>query len=330
LELSKGDRFTVSVRPGEFELTRATGSSETVPGDDILEIGNPTILPIRPSVRAKAGIGPGDIVRFDLVSNRTVRLTRIEAAEDPSFTNVIIGDDGLPIPPEWLIACFFGRPDLPAYVKSGRSTWAWLQQHMGEAGLDFRTGTTLTILDFGCGCARVSRMITATRHRVLGCDLHGPAIEWCQRSFPGATFFHGFEQPPVPLEDGAVDFLFGVSVLTHLDEPMQAIWLDEWRRLVKPGGFVFTTFIGSERVLRESTSPEAYRRNVAELIAANDGIAFLDNKAWKGVFPDFYQTTVQSTDHVRRTWSKYFEIVSIIASGGFVNAQDAVIMRRSD
>lgn len=216
LRLSRGDRFSVSVRSGEVELTRASGSSEAVSGNDVVEIGDPKILPIRPPIRAKAGIGPGDIVRFDLVSNDTVRLARIEAAEDPSFTNVIIGDDGLPLPPEWLIACFTGHPDLPGYVRSGPRTWAWLQQHMGEAGLDLTTGTALTILDFGCGCARVSRMITPTRHRLLGCDLHGPAIDWCQRSFPAATFFHGFEQPPVPLEDGAVDFLFGVSVLTHL------------------------------------------------------------------------------------------------------------------
>jgi len=42
--------------------------------------------------------------------------------------------------------------------------------------------------------------------------------------------------PPMSYEDNMFDFVYSISIFTHLPEDMQFAWLQELQRITKPGG----------------------------------------------------------------------------------------------
>src|SRR5215475_1045525 len=83
------------------------------------------------------------------------------------------------------------------------------------------------ILDFGCGTGRVLRWFqdVTPRSQLHGCDINSEAIQWCVDNIPFAKFVNSDPVPPLPFPDHAFDLIYGISVLTHLDENFQQIWL---------------------------------------------------------------------------------------------------------
>jgi SAM-dependent methyltransferase len=51
-------------------------------------------------------------------------------------------------------------------------------------------------------------------------------------------------EPPLPYDDDSFDFLYSISIFTHLDEPLQQPWIRELERVVKPGGLIVITVSG--------------------------------------------------------------------------------------
>jgi SAM-dependent methyltransferase len=50
--------------------------------------------------------------------------------------------------------------------------------------------------------------------------------------------------PPLPYPDSSFDFVYAISVFTHLPENLQDAWMQDCRRVLKPGGFLFFTTLG--------------------------------------------------------------------------------------
>jgi SAM-dependent methyltransferase len=141
-------------------------------------------------------------------------------------------------------------------------------------------------------------------------------------------FFVGSLMPPMPIDSDSVDLLYAVSVLTHLDATHQAQWLMEWARVLKPGGLAIVTFNGDDFVEKHLSHSLAYKERVLLLWEQQDGIAFVDDGGWAGIFPDAYQTTYQTFSSVRDRWSVLFEVLEIKPSGSFANRQDCAILKR--
>jgi SAM-dependent methyltransferase len=72
-----------------------------------------------------------------------------------------------------------------------------------------------------------------------GCDVYLPAIEWCRSNIRFAEFSVTDPWPSFPYANDYFDLVYGISVLTHLDEPLQLAWLDELYRVTRKGGIVF-------------------------------------------------------------------------------------------
>jgi hypothetical protein len=123
--------------------------------------------------------------------------------------------------------------------------------------------------------------------------------------------------------------LYAISVLTHLDESMQIRWLEDWRRIVRPGGVALVTYHGEDFVENTLSGSSEYYKNILDQQKEKQGFAFIDDKAWSGIFPEFYQTAYHHTRYIKEVWSKYFDIIKIYPSGEFVNKQNvALLMRR--
>lgn len=178
------------------------------------------------------------------------------------------------------------------------------------------------ILDFGCGCGRVIRPVrrlVGPRARLCGIDIDPEAIAWLREQYGTiADFEVGPPMPPMPYENDTFDFIYGISVFTHLPEDMQFAWLAELRRVSKPGAYLVLTTHG-ERWLE--VKGFADNREVR-----GRGFHYRTVGGTPGL-PEFYQDTYHSQDYIRREWGKHFDVAGIV-SRGLDDWQDIAVLRK--
>ncbi|MEO8433491.1 MAG: methyltransferase domain-containing protein [Pyrinomonadaceae bacterium] len=222
---------------------------------------------------------------------------------------------GYPPPPRHLQERVIGGY-VPGFVRSGDPVVAELD------GLLKSQGASLSgdVLDFGCGCGRVLLALSLVEGlRLSGSDIDEEAIKWCQDNFSGiAEFAANPNNPPTRYPDSSFDFLFSVSVFTHLPETMQFEWLEELRRITRPGGYLALSFHGSNYYFN---IPEEERSAFLKR-----GFYYLDSGGTEGL-PEFYQTAFHTHDYIRREWSKYFDVL-VVREKGIGGAQDVALCRK--
>jgi SAM-dependent methyltransferase len=161
--------------------------------------------------------------------------------------------DGLPMPPPTLIYLVTGQFDAEAFYNNGLVGADCIRDVLNRHGLDMSSFSN--ILDFGCGCGRVIRQWKGLiGSKLYGIDYNPVLIDWCRRNLPFADYSVNRAGIPLGLTDETFDFIYSISVFTHLTESGQRFWMDEIKRVLNPGGHLLFTVHGLSR-LRE-LSPE--------------------------------------------------------------------------
>jgi len=188
---------------------------------------------------------------------------------------------------------------------------------------DFRS--VKRILDWGCGCGRVTVhfLSIVDGPEVFGCDIDPFAVDWSNNNIQSGTFSVLTPMPPSPYPDNFFDVIFSYSVFTHLTRDVQHAWLAEMQRLLTPRGLFVATIHGefALKFAMQSMHPSF----------PNDGIidTFLD-PTLDGIAPDnYYRGTFQTKEYTLREFGKYFDIVEYIERGA-TNFQDLLIMRKKE
>ena len=106
------------------------------------------------------------------------------------------------------------------------------------------------ILDFGCGWGRVLRFfLKDVRPEILwGVDISGRQIEWARLTDPWPNFLCIDQQPPADLPSTHFDVVLAFSVFSHLSEDLHLAWLEEFNRILVPGGIAIVTTWGADRI----------------------------------------------------------------------------------
>lgn len=275
-------------------------------------------LTVPPMMLDSLGWRSGDVLGIEAGDGR-LEVQRLPNPTDPGLTTV--GEDGIPVPPHWLVQMVTGAPTTAGFV--GRSHEVakvfgdFIKQHLPAV-------ESPAVIDFGCGCGRIARSLP--RHvecEVSGCDITAPAIEWCQQNLPG-TYFMSTERPPLPVGDAQFDALYAISVLTHLDESHQDAWLAEWARIVKPGGLLLVTYRGDAFLAKLDP---AHREKFGKLREAS-GIGFTTTDFWEGLFPSYYGGAYHKDSYVREHWGRFFEVLALHAPDDTGLHQDLAVLRR--
>jgi len=250
-----------------------------------------------------------DLADLDVALQQVVALLRREAG--------IAGP-----PPKHLQERVVGKY-VAGFTESGYELCRELDEAIAPAGrklTDFRR-----ILDFGCGSGRVIRALRSLSPdaELHGTDIDEEAIAWLAWNYPKiGRFTVAPHRPPTSYADATFDFIFGISVFTHLPQDMEGQWLDELRRIAAPGAHLVMTTHGESHWSK--LAPEI--RAVVE----RDGFYYGDfgwNYGASVSLPDFYQTAYHSGDYVRREWGKRFEVLAITPLG-MGRHQDTVLLRR--
>ncbi len=137
--------------------------------------------------------------------------------------------------------------DFKAYLEDGRQTASEVMA-LFSAHMNFEEGGK-TLLDWGCGPGRVVRhlpLLAGTAHRITGCDYNQVYIDWCAKNIREVLFFKNELQPPLSLQQGSVDGVYGLSIFTHLAGESHTAWAAELFRILKPGGILILTVQGDK------------------------------------------------------------------------------------
>jgi SAM-dependent methyltransferase len=224
--------------------------------------------------------------------------------------------DGLPLPPATLRVQVAGTADIASFLHGGQLAAQAVRDLLAAAGQSMERCSAL--LDFGCGCGRVLRQwkdLAATT--VCGTDFNADLVQWCNQHLPFASVSVNFLEPPLPFPDERFDAIYAFSVFTHMPADIQARWLQEFRRVLKPAGLlIFSTHGGY----------------YASRLSSGDRQRFLDGKLVVR-FPSAAGSNLCSAYHpeafVRRELASGWEIAAFIPEGALGNPrQDAWVFRR--
>jgi SAM-dependent methyltransferase len=107
-----------------------------------------------------------------------------------------------------------------------------------------------SLLDFGCGCGRLARMLKGHPNRVVGCDIDLGMIKWVNENLDYMTAVLTGYKAPLPFSGSEFDAIVSISVFTHLTEESQDEFLSELRRVTDKKGYLFLTTHGSRALER--------------------------------------------------------------------------------
>jgi SAM-dependent methyltransferase len=165
---------------------------------------------------------------------------------------------GIPLPPARLRVLVDGHGDPDGFLRGGAENAEMIRGIVGDAGVDF--GSLDAILDFGCGCGRVARHWGGLEGtEVHACDYNPRLVDWCRRNLPFVQARTNELEPPTSYPDAHFDLVYAISILTHLTEPLARRWLEEWRRILRPGALLlFSTHGDSYRESLGTRQRERY------------------------------------------------------------------------
>jgi SAM-dependent methyltransferase len=248
--------------------------------------------------------------------------------------------DRRPIPPSRLRART-GRPGIGPFFASARQSADDLVLALHAAGRSLPEFDA--VLDFGCGCGRILQELSRRSDggpRLFGCDVDADAIAWAQRSYPNLQLVSTGFNPPLPYREDDFDLVYSSSVFTHLDAGGQRTWLEEFKRVLRPGGLAVISVYG-EDAFRGYRSGELvgvsrdFRDRLSRYESLDSaGIVFepYERSTWNNFnfvgVDEVYGMTFDGEAYVRREWSKSLDVTAVLPRSWWSSHQDLVILRK--
>ncbi|MGC2201977.1 MAG: tetratricopeptide repeat protein [Stellaceae bacterium] len=180
-----------------------------------------------------------------------------------------------------------------------------------------------SVLEFGCGSGRVLRHFrNITGLRLAGTDANPKPIAWDRINLPGIDFSENALIPPLKYDDASFDLVYALSVFTHIPLDIQLPWLNELRRILRPGGYLLCTVLGKNFVnsmLNEQDRARLERDGALTLDRSHPGASYSTQVlgSW-----DVFQTREQ----VRAAFGAGFEILCYTATPAAAG-QDTLVLR---
>ena len=180
----------------------------------------------------------------------------------------------IPMPNADLVYLTQGIRDSMAYQNSIIPGIYNMKRYLISSGVDINS--LQSILDLGCGTGRliVGWCLDNPENRPFGCDINGELLAWATNNLPQEiTFNQSSMTPPLPYASKSFDFIYMVSVFTHLSLDSQRLWIEEIKRVIRPYGYLLLTLQGEiyVRVFHPQQVQEFSRKGYIEIPNSDEG-----------------------------------------------------------
>jgi len=206
-----------------------------------------------------------------------------------------------------------------------RSAFHWMRHSMAALEkFQFDLQSANTILEFGCGSARLIRTLRCLPNtRLLGTDINPVCVDWCRKNVTGIEFYQNEKEPPLKFaKESSIDLIFASSVFTHISLDLQQLWLEELHRILRPGGIFLCTVLG-ERYIESMLSPKDQdilaREGYFELGPDHERISLSSKETGQD---DVFQTR----DEILKVFGSVFNLLDHLERGA--RLQNLLILQR--
>jgi SAM-dependent methyltransferase len=167
------------------------------------------------------------------------------------------------------------REEIASYAERARNVIGLIDETLGEAGRTFESIERW--LDFGCGYGRVVRFLVerVPRERVFVSDVVKQGVDFCASEFGVRPIYSQAALDRVSL--GSFDFIYAVSVITHLNERNSIAFLRLLGDALTDGGIALFTTHGQWSIENAGLYGSEYEARKSEIagLVEDRGIAYL-------------------------------------------------------
>jgi SAM-dependent methyltransferase len=223
---------------------------------------------------------------------------------------------GLPLPSPALMHTVAGTSDVKWFLKAGGFAAESIREILRKNKIE--VDSLRSVLDLGCGCGRVIRHLKLSENAELhGTDYNPELIEWCKAKLKFARFDVNDLRPPLGYSNSQFDFVYALSVFTHLPEDLQFSWMSELRRVIGDGGYLLITTHG-RYYLDQLTPTEQQQFQKGQLVVRDLAAAGTN-----------YCATFHAEEYVRTKLAEGFEVLDFIPEGAKGNPrQDVFLLKK--
>lgn len=196
------------------------------------------------------------------------------------------------------------------------------------------------VLDFGCGCGRMTRFLGQHPSlAVMGSDINKTLVDWCKSNLEAVETFENGAMPPLDLADGSVDFLYSLSIFTHLSEAAMTAWLVEIARVLDTEGIAVVTTHGPaalDVIAASEQHQSMFQLTPDEAVAIKDSLPAIGYKYLRydadvlaaADAGEDYGNSFADHGYIEREWAKSGVEVVAILPGGLRSWQDVIVLRK--
>ena len=223
---------------------------------------------------------------------------------------------GTPVPSGKLIYLIAQHRNPDIFIRSGEVTKQQIRDLLKRNGVELERLNA--ILDFGCGVGRVIRH-WKTMHgpEVYGTDYNPILIDWCRKHLTFAQFECNPLAARLNYDNEKFDFIYALSVFTHLPEELSDAWLKELHRVLRPGGYLYLTTHGAHYFPTRTPAEQ-------EKLARGELVVLVTEQAGSNACATFHPEA-----YVRERWTKQFKVVDFRPGrAGMATEQDVWLLQK--
>lgn len=202
---------------------------------------------------------------------------------------------------------------------------------------------TVGVLDFGCGWGRVLRffMKDVQAAKLHGIDHYRAVVDIARQTNHWCDFAVSEPFGPTQFEPDSLDLVFAYSVFSHLSEDAHLKWLDEFHRILRPGGLVIATTWERDLIVRcaqlranpglpfyQQHLPTMFRDTKQWLAAYDSGqFCFDSSEESYGAISWYLGEACIPKGYVLNRWSQHFDLVDFIEDRRMCS-QNVIVVRK--